>query len=111
MGERFKQVEAGELAITVAPHADMVVVRVSGALDAAVASVLARELAALEAYSHVDVDLDQLELVDSAGVNALVDARERATRDGRELKLRIGEGRVRRILELAGAGSLLETSP
>ena len=111
MSERFSKVEAGELVISVAPHADSAVVHVRGVLDAEVAPVLERELDSLGGYERVDIDLDDLLIVDSAGVGALVDARNRADGSGRTVSLRIGEGRVRRILELAGVAALLEAPP
>ena len=111
MSDRFSRVEAGELVISVAPHADSAVVHVAGVLDAEVAPVLERELGSLDGYERVDIDLNDLMIVDSAGVGALVDARNRADGDGRTVSLRIGRGRVRRILELAGVDSLLEASP
>lgn len=108
MGERFSKVEAGELVISVAPHGAGAVVHVGGVLDAEVAPVLKRELSRLEGYSTIEVDLNSLAIVDSAGIHALVDARESADEAGRNVELRIGDGRVRRILELAGVDSLLE---
>lgn len=108
MSDRFTRIEAGELVISIAPHAESAVVHVDGVLDAQVAGVLTRELDALDAFPRIDVDLNGLSIVDSAGINALEDARERAIDDGRSLSLRIGTGPVRRLLEVAGAAPLLE---
>lgn len=108
MSERFNRVEAGELVISVASHAESAVVHVDGVLDAQVAGVLTRELDALDAFPRIDVDLDGLRIVDSAGINALEDARERAAVGGRALSLRVGVGPVRRLLEMAGVSALSE---
>lgn len=108
MSDRFNRVEAGELVISVAPHGESAVVHVGGVLDAEVAAVLTRELDALDAFPRIDVDLNGLRIMDSAGINALEDARERATDEGRSLSLRVGAGPVRRLLEVAGATALLE---
>jgi anti-anti-sigma factor len=102
MGERFKTVEAGELVISVAPHAESAVVHVGGVLDTEVAEVLTRELEALATFPDVEVDLNQLRIVDSAGINALADARARASGEGRSMRLKLHPGQVRSLLELAG---------
>lgn len=111
MSDRFNRIEAGELVISVAPHAESAVVHVGGVLDAQVAGVLTRELDALDAFPRIDVDLNGLRIVDSAGIHALEDARDRAASDGRSLSLRIGAGPVRGLLEIAGVAAFVEAPP
>ena len=108
MAERFKQVEAGELSISVARHAHTATLRLSGVLDAAHAAVLGRELAALDGFNRVEVDLNELSVVDSRGIAVLADARQAAATQDREIRILIADGRVRRILELAGISGILE---
>jgi anti-anti-sigma factor len=93
--------------ITRRDTAEGVVVRVAGDIDLSSAPVFGAELEAAIAANHgpLIVDLGEVSFMDSAGIEALVRARERA---GERLRLRTVHRSVRRVLELV---SLLEWIP
>lgn len=83
--------------------AGVVVVRPSGALDAASAPVLADILADLAQRSASAVlDLGALRAVDSAGLRVILEAHAYSQRDGFGLTLLPAPPAVMRIFELAG---------
>lgn len=85
--------------------ADPIVISVSGEVDLATAADLERALSdALTSTnaSTIEVDLAQVEFMDSAGLRVLVAARKQAEDAGRTLKLRSPHDRVRRIIEITG---------
>ncbi|GGS38580.1 MULTISPECIES: STAS domain-containing protein [Actinokineospora] len=85
--------------------ADPIVISVSGEVDLATAADLERTLSETMAGSSaatIEVDLSQVEFMDSAGLRVLVAARKQAEDAGRTLRLRAPHERVRRIIEITG---------
>jgi anti-sigma B factor antagonist len=79
---------------------DACVVTVSGEIDTFTAPTLARLLTEqLSAARVVVVDLDGVEFLGSAGLSALFEANERASREDRELRLVCHSRIVNRVLE------------
>ena len=81
----------------------------SGELDCAVAPKLRRALlAVLDAGADaVVVDISGVTLLDCACIGVLVEAVHRAQRQGSDLRFVGAMGRVRRVLEITGAGAEL----
>ena len=95
-------------AVSVLEDGVEVAVRPQGELDLASAGVLTR--AVREAWSsggeHVLIELEHLEFIDSSGLRALLDLRETAALEGRDLALRPGPSVVQRIFDLTGTRGL-----
>ncbi|MCB5179025.1 STAS domain-containing protein [Streptomyces antimicrobicus] len=71
-------------------------------------------LAALSADGpgrEVVVDLQHLSFCDSAGLNALLDARARAEATGQRLSLAAPRGQFTRLLEITGTAHLFPITP
>jgi anti-sigma B factor antagonist len=58
--------------------------------------------------AHVVADLRRLEFLDSAGINALVQAHQRCLGSERKLSLMVAPGHVQRVLEVSGILRLLD---
>ena len=86
-------------------------VHLSGELDLATAPQLEQTLrdAQLDA-SLVVLDLRELGFMDCAGLHVIVDAAERARRDGRRLIVVRGRAHVDRLFTLTGTGDVVEIS-
>ena len=85
------------------------IVRLSGELDRATGDDAHAYLVGI-AGSTIVVDLAELTFLDSAGVMALVTAKEIVDHNGRRLELRGGQRRqIRRVFELCGFDQLLDT--
>jgi anti-anti-sigma factor len=81
------------------------VLQVHGVVDLTTADRLRRELMAfiIDAVGRAVVDLSGVDLLASAGVQVLYDARQQARRQGVELRLRAGQGSVaQHVLHLVG---------
>jgi anti-anti-sigma factor len=81
------------------------VLRVRGVVDLTTADRLGRDLMAftIDATGPAVVDLSGVDLLASAGVQVLYDARQQARRQGVELRLRAGQGSVaQHVLHLVG---------
>ncbi len=78
-------------------------VEVEGELDILTAPRLASQLGAVIRSSPNDVvlDLRQVEFIDSAGLQILLNARRRLDRSSRSLSVICDQGPVRRVIELA----------
>jgi anti-sigma B factor antagonist len=83
---------------------DRLVIAVRGELDLGSASTLDRELrdAGSNGFSHVVIDLGELEFIDSTGLGVLVRAQQAATENGHRVFLRRGSNQVQRLFELTG---------
>ena len=92
----------GQLLIERRAEDDRIVVSLRGELDLTSVPEFERELREAEATnpSHLVLDLSGLDFMDSTGLRALLQARERAKADGHELTLRRGPRQVQRVLEL-----------
>ncbi|MDQ2883489.1 MAG: STAS domain-containing protein [Actinomycetota bacterium] len=91
-----------DLQVTEHGH-DARVVTVVGEIDALSAPELATFLTAqLVAAQAVAVNLDGVRFLSSAGLRALVEANEFATREGRELRLMCNSQTANRALETTG---------
>lgn len=80
-----------------------------GELDIVTVPILERQLAVFEdvGVGAITLDLRGLTFMDSSGVHAFTEAKDRAHANGRDLIL-VGERpSVRRLLHVTGTGSLL----
>lgn len=84
-----------------------VLLEVIGELDVATAPVLTTTVRDA-GCPLVVLDLRRLQFMDAAGVHAILDAGDRARRDGRRLVVVPASPRVHAILELTGAGGQIE---
>ena len=77
---------------------------VGGEIDLATAASLNEKICHAEALrpSRVVLDCRGLEFIDCSGISALVEAQERADREGRLLLLTRVPSQARRLLDLAG---------
>lgn len=90
--------------VHVQPHADAVLLAVSGELDIATAPELEQALDQIspEETKLVVVDLRELEFMDSTGLSTLVRAHQRLSEHDCELTLVKGPPQVQRLLDLTG---------
>jgi anti-sigma B factor antagonist len=85
---------------------------VDGELDlASVASFLGYLKRAWDGGRHVIVDLQKLRYIDSSGINALLRARERYTRNGRRIVLADVPARIRRVLDIIAVEAVIPMFP
>src|SRR6476620_4410011 len=84
--------------LRVVRHGTGVVVRLSGEFDLAARGVLEKKLRDLEWYvSELVIALREVTFIDSSGLHQLVHAWERSQRDGFQLAIVRGPGRVQRV--------------
>jgi anti-anti-sigma factor len=81
----------------------------SGELDLAVAAGLEATVRGLcrEGVSGIELDLSQLTFMDSAGLRAVLRARELCADQGYDFLVKPGSGQVLRLLELTGTTDVL----
>ena len=89
---------------------EAVVVRLDGELELATVPALQEALAqALSGdCARVVVDVRRLAFLDSAGINALVQAHQRCLGAERKLSLIVAPGHVQRVLEVSGILTMLD---
>ena len=93
----------GPLEISVDGDASRVVIALRGELDLATAPAFEAELtAALERGGPVEVDLRELEFIDSTGIRILLAANKRVGQNNGAFTLRSGSPQVQRIFEVTG---------
>ncbi len=92
----------GQLLIETRSESDRVVVSLRGELDLTSVPQFERQLREAEATNPgwLVIDLSGLDFMDSTGLRALLQARERAKSNRHELALRRGPRQVQRVLEL-----------
>lgn len=92
----------GQLVIESRHEDGAVVLSLRGELDLTSVPQFERELREIEAGSpgRLVIDLSGLDFMDSTGLRALLQARERAKGNQHELALRRGPRQVQRVLEL-----------
>jgi anti-sigma B factor antagonist len=92
----------GELLIESRTEDDRLVLSLRGELDLTSVPQFERELREAETTSpsRLVIDLSGLDFMDSTGLRALLQARERAKGEDHELALRRGPRQVQRVLEL-----------
>jgi anti-sigma B factor antagonist len=92
----------GQLLIDTLTEDDRVVLSLRGELDLTSVPQFEHELQAAEATNpgRLVIDLSGLDFMDSTGLRALLQARERAKGNHHELALRRGPRQVQRVLEL-----------
>jgi anti-sigma B factor antagonist len=92
----------GQLIIDSRREGDSIVLTLRGELDLTSVPVFDRELEqlALRKAGRLVIDLSGLAFMDSTGLRALLQARERATANQHELALRRGPRQVQRVFEL-----------
>lgn len=91
---------------------DAVVITLEGEFDLASRDIFADAMSVIEEGSPpaIVVDLEALAFLDSSGIHALLQARQRAT-GSHGFAIRAGTGPARRTLELAGLHELLAAEP
>ena len=89
--------------------ADAVILQPHGEIDLATVGDLEDSLRAAEATGtpRIVIDLAAVSMLDSAGLRCLVAAYDRAIEGHRELSIRPGSGRIRRIFEVSGLAERL----
>jgi anti-sigma B factor antagonist len=92
----------GQLIVQSRMDGDSLLLSLQGELDLTSAPSFEREIHDAEASTagRIVLDLSQLDFMDSTGLRALLQARERANASDRELALRRGPRQVQRVLEL-----------
>ncbi len=92
----------GQLIVESRTDGDSLVLLLQGELDLTSAPSFEREIHEVEASSpgRIVLDLSRLDFMDSTGLRALLQARERAAANNQELVLRRGPRQVQRVLEL-----------
>jgi anti-sigma B factor antagonist len=89
-------------------HPDRSVVALAGECDLAVRDELTSALMqAIESAPVVELDLDDLEFIDSTGVHVLVTAYHAAQREGTSFYVVNAHGPVEHVLDITGVGDLL----
>ena len=88
----------------------VVTVALSGNLDMATVRILRGTLAPFEAngVSTIILDLQDLTFIDSTGLHAFLEARNRATSNGQRLLVRGASPRARRLIEIVDLQFLLD---
>ena len=83
---------------------------VSGELDVATHEALIEELERAETSDAKPIllDLSRVTFIDSTGVRLLVQAHRRLAEIGRRLRVSLGHGLVREVVELAGVMEVIE---
>ena len=92
-----------EIAVRCVGH--RTVLQVAGEIDMATAPDVSQlgASALSDGAAELWIDLSEVEFIDAAGVHALLDLDELAAADGRRLAVISPSGRIRRVLDLAGA--------
>jgi len=83
---------------------------VHGEMDLSTSAVVDREVRRAEESDAASIvlDLDELEFLDAAGVQMLLDASARSRTDGNRLRItRASAPQVQRVFELTGVGEML----
>lgn len=77
---------------------------VHGELDLATVATLQSKVLQLEEddCSTIVFDLRELQFLDSTGIHLLAEAHRRATGRGRKVSVAVGDGVVRRVLQVSG---------
>jgi anti-sigma B factor antagonist len=79
-----------------------------GELDMSTCPILVEHLERIESTTSViEIDLEGVRFMDSSGLHCMIDARSRAVKEGRALRLLNPSARVRRLFEIAGMGDWL----
>jgi anti-sigma B factor antagonist len=92
----------GQLIVASRTEGESLVLSLQGELDLTSAPSFEREIGEAEASNpaRIVIDLGQLDFMDSTGLRALLQARERAKAGDKQLALRPGPRQVMRVLEL-----------
>jgi anti-sigma B factor antagonist len=104
---------AGEMHIESSRFADRTVITLKGSLDAATAPRLYQQFTELSrlGITRVDVDLANLDFMDSSGLSVLVAEHKRTRNDGGGLVIMSPNRRVIRLFQLNGLMSYLVVEP
>jgi anti-sigma B factor antagonist len=79
-----------------------------GELDMSTCPILIGHLERVESTTTgIEIDLEGVRFMDSSGLHCMIDARSRATKDGRVLRLLNPSARVLRLFEIAGMADWL----
>lgn len=97
-----------DLELAAAQQGQSVVVTVTGEVDLDNADQLERELGrALSQSSHLVVDLTDVPLCDSTGLNVLLKAHQQAERHGGSVVIAGPQSAVRKVLTITGLDAVL----
>jgi anti-anti-sigma factor len=103
-------VEDRSFAVRSERHETVERVRVGGEMDFSVVAELDSEMRRAEATDakRIELDLNQLEFLDAAGIRLLLDLKQRSRSNGNRLRIRPASSpQVQRVLQLTGVGELL----
>jgi anti-sigma B factor antagonist len=91
-------------------HGELSLVTVSGELDLATHEALIEGLKRAEASDTKPIllDLSSVTFIDSTGVRLLVQAHRHLAEIGRRLRISLGDGLVREVVELSGIVEYIE---
>jgi anti-anti-sigma factor len=106
-------VSSHALGIAVSHSDGRTVIALTGSVDAATAPKLAAELAASARHgrNEMELDLSQLDFMDSGGRSVIVAAHKRVQRSGGSLTILSPNRRVIRLIQLGGLMSYLIVNP
>jgi anti-anti-sigma factor len=96
-----------EFTVAIDRHDGWPVVRPSGELDLATVGVLRDAAAEALSGEQVVLDLSGLSFIDTSGLHYVLQAREAASGEGRDLRIVTGNDAVRRVFEISGLLSRL----
>lgn len=94
----------GRLTVRIEQHGNSLVVRALGELDIATANSLDEELRRVWYCdaSPILLDLGEVDFLDSVGMRSLLAVAKHSRENGNRLRIRLGSGAVRRVIEVSG---------
>ena len=97
--------------ISAYPHDDnIMVLEISGEVDAATAPDLSKSLKDLldQGHRHIVIDVSKMNFISSAGIRALLYAHREAAQEGGELRLVAPKEQARRTFEITGVNEFIQ---
>ena len=96
--------KAGGLTVRIEQDGDSLLVRASGELDIATANTLDEELRRVSYCDAAPIilDLGEVDFLDSMGLRTVLTAAKHSTENADCLRIRLGSGAVRRVINVSG---------
>ncbi len=109
MTDDVTRFEGATLAVVATKSPERLDVRLHGELDMGSCDLLTAVFAAVDltGVTYITVDLDDLEFVDSSGVQAFLQMRALQTQAGRQVQFRSPQPSVQRVFRILGVEALL----